>query len=1099
MNSLIQRMAGNGVAANLLMLLILFAGGLSALNITQKPFPEFTLGRIQVSVEYRGASPEEVERSIVRPIEEQIESVEGVREVTATASEGLGIVTAELQQGVDVNQKLDAVKSRIDRITNFPDRAEEPEVRELTSRRRVIELVIHGDVPERTLKELAYRVEDDLAAEEAISFVQTAGVRDYEISIEVPKDVLRTYGLSLPEIAGIIAANSLDRPAGDIETEGSRILLRVEGENLTRRDFADIILIAGPDGGQIRLGDIARIDDGFRDTGLTTRYDGKPAAIVEVFRTGDEQVLAIAEAVDAYLDELRPTLPAGVDAAIWQSEAEQLRSRLDLLIENALIGAVLVMLALAVFLHLKVAFWVGFGIVVAFVGTFAVMSLLGVSVNQMSLFGFILAVGIVVDDAIVVGESIHSGTEQGHEGVEAAVRSTQRVAVPVLFAVATTVIAFTPLLFLPGTAGKFLADIPIVVIAVLCLSLVESLFILPHHLSGLKAGDQPKSAPMRAIRRGKDGIDRAFKRFVDGPLDRAVRFSAAHYGIVMAGAAAVLIIVSSLFLGGYLRFVFFPEIQGRIVTAQFGMPVGTTEDVTLRIAERLAETGRRAAAGLEGDGGGSEPLVEGVYLTVGRTPADGGPGGASARQPIVPENGAVRFRLSDPGTREITARQFEEAWRDATGPLPTTDYVSFSSSTVDVGNPVSVELSHSDPETLDRIVERVKGELGRLGGVNDIYDTDEEGQRELEFRLEDQARTFGLTLEDLAEQVRAAFFGVEAVRVQRGREEVRVYVRLPERERDSLSTLDDYRIRASGSDGQELSIPLRQAASISYGTGPSSIERRNGRRITTVNADVQQGVTTGQEVTARLRTDILPDIQSEFPRLRYAFGGEQREQGRTLPALFTNFAIALFSIYALLAVSFRSYTQPLIILAVVPFGLVGAALGHLALGLDVTFLSLFGLVGLSGVIINDALILIDFVNARRLKGEEMFDAVVAAAKNRFRPIMLTSLTTALGVAPIIVSQSVQAQFLVPLAASIAFGILFATVLQMLLVPALAMLQFDAARGAAKRFLGHDVQVVRGSPGAAGEQAAAGGEDGKDDGAGKEEEGTRRRGRGRNRR
>ena len=1077
MKALIRTMARNGVAANLLMVFILFAGAVSALTIPQKMFPEFTLGRIEVRVEYRGATPEEVEQSIVQPIEEQIEAIEGIREVTATAAEGMGVVIAELRSGADVNQKLDEIQSRINRITSFPDRAEEPEVRELTNRRRVIEIVLYGDVPERTLKELAYRVEDELAQKEVLSFVQTSGVRDYEIGIEVPQDALRALGLSLPEVARIVGASSLDLPGGDIDTGRSEILVRVEGENLTADDFAAIILVATEAGAQIRLGDVATIDDGFRDSGLVTRYNGQPAAVVEVFRTGQEQVPRIADAVDSYLDGLHEDLPHGVSAEIWRSSADQYRSRLDLLLENGAVGAALVLLMLALFLRFRVAFWVAAGIVVAFVGTFAVMNLTGTSINMLSLFGFILALGIVVDDAIIVGENVHARVEAGEEGVDAAVNGTTRVAAPVLFAVTTTILAFAPLLFLPGTIGKFLADIPVVVITVLALSLVESLFILPHHLSGLRRPQPPKTRGGRAASRIKRGADRLLKRFVDGPLDRTVGFACEHYGVVLAGFLGVMILIVGLFVGGYLRFVFFPEIEGEYVTAQFEMQPGTTSEATLEFARRLVEGGLAAARSEAGDAAGGEdagsdpgsgpippPLdrvVDAYQVVVGRQLQAGGPSQGGGAQVTQPNAGAVQFRMASAGGTGSSAQGFADAWREATGPMPVADYVSYSASLVEAGSPVSVELSHPDAETLDRVVERLKGELGSYEGVFDIYDTRDEGQRELEVRILDRARSFGFTLEDIANQVRAAFFGAEALRVQRGREEVRVYVRLPEHERASVADLLDYRIRGPQGDH----VPLAEVARVSYEAGPSAISRRNGRRIVTVAASVQEGITTGEQVTNRLEGDVLPAIRSDHPKLAYEFGGAQRERSRTLPALLRNFGIALFAIYALLAVSFRSYLQPLIIVAIVPFGMAGAAHGHLVLGLDITFLSLFGIVGLAGVVINDALILLDFANARRLGGAPMREAVVGAAKARFRPILLTSVTTFLGVAPIMFSQSVQARFLVPLATSIAFGIVFATALQMLLVPALAQLHFDGQRWFSRRVLGRrDAPVVHGSPG-----------------------------------
>ncbi len=912
-----------------------------------------------------------------------------------------------------------------------------------------------------------------------LSFIQISGVREYEISIEIDQDTLRSYGLSLPQIAQIIGANSLDLPGGDIDTGERQTLLRVEGEGLTGRDYADIILIGTEAGAQIRLGDIARIEDGFRDTGLITRYNSQPAALIEIFRTGDEQVLQIADTVQRYLKRLRQDLPAGVTAEIWRSDAEQFRSRRKLRLTNGAIGAVLVLVALGLFLRLRVAFWVAVGIVVSFVGTLAVMNFFGLSINQLSMFGFILALGIVVDDAIIVGENIHAEQESsGADGMTAAIKGAQRVALPVIFAVSTTIIAFSPLLNLPGNIGKLLTDIPVVVISVLILSVVESLLILPHHLSGMGEAKAPKSRVMRWVMAVKDWFDRQLKAFVNGPLDRAARFSTHHYGVVLAGFLAAFILTGGLFAGGYLRFVFFPDIQGDIVTAQFAMPVGTTEEETLKLAQRLVQGGTQAAHRLVEERGeqgmdtsaaaGNAPLgapgnrlIKAVYVSVGRQAQAGGPNQGSGSGFVTPSSGSVRFKLSDPNRRQISAKDFADAWRRAIGRVPTADYVSFSASLVGVGSPVSVELSHPDGAVLNRLVERVKSKLQTVNGVYDIYDTQEECQQELQLRQLDQARSSDLSLQQVANQVRAAFFGAEALRVQRGREEVRVYVRLPDQERDSIADIYDYRIRA----GADTRIPLGEVAQVSFDAGPSSINRRNGRRIITVNGNVHVGISTGQEVTALLQAGLLPELKQEYPDMQYSFAGAQREQQRTLPALFQSFALALFAIYTLLAVSFRSYVQPFIILLVIPFGLIGAALGHLILGIDVTFLSLFGLVGLTGVVVNDALILLDFANARRLAGEPMAQAVIAATKSRFRPILLTSVTTFLGVAPIVFSQSVQAKFLVPMAASIAFGILFASILQMLLVPALTQAQFDGQRWVADRFFGkRDVAVVRGAPG-----------------------------------
>jgi len=1059
-------MARNGVAANLLMLLMLVAGLLSIPQIPTKVFPDFTLGAVQVQVEYRGASPEEIETSIIQPIEEQIEAVEGVDQVTATAAEGLGIVTAELKQGTSVSQKVDEIQAQVNRITNLPERSERPQVSELTNRQRVIEFVLYGDAPPATLKELAYRFEEELAAGDAISFVEVSGAREYEVSIEISKEKLRAYGLSLPQIARRIGENSVDLPAGNVETRDEDILLRVEGQNYDRSDFEDVILLANGDGAQVTLGDIATINDGFRDSGLVTQYQGKPAVAVQVFRVGNEQALDIASEVTQFLDEERDNLPPGVSVEVWQSEAEELSGRLSLLIQSAVLGALLVIIILALFLDLRVAFWVSFGIVVSFVGTFAVMGLADLSINQLSLFGFILALGILVDDAVVVGENIYAEQEKGESGTQAAIGGTQRVVRPVVFAVLTTMAAFSLLVFLPGTTGKFLYAIPVIVIIALALSLVESLFVLPHHLSGMKADKENTNIVVRYHRKVRDWFDDKLSRFRDGPLDRTVRFSVRHYGVVLAGVAGLFAIVAVLFSAGYIKFVFFPQIEGQYVTVQLEMPQGTPAPVTLAVADYIRESGAEAARTLESkrdtendDAEDRPPLLLGTYTTIGRQPQSGGGPGGSVTPFIQSSLATIRFKLSDPDTRQIGSREFQESLRDTVGEIAGARNLSYSASLVSVGAPVNVELSADNEEQLQTAVERLRVELQAQAGVFDIRDDLVEGQRELELDILPQARNFGINLQDLASQVRAATFGTEAVRVQRGREEVRVYVRLPQEERDALDDLSDYRIRLPG---QEASIPFGEVAQVQYGSAPSTISRRDGRRIITVSADVRQGVVTGSEVTTQLRSEVLPELRSEIPSLSWSFGGEQREQQEVVPALLRNLALALFAIFALLAIPLRSYTQPLVILSAVPLGLVGAVLGHILLGLDITILSLFGIVGLSGVVINDALLLVDFMNERRLEGDGMDDAIVSAARSRFRPILLTSLTTFFGVLPLIAAQSVQAKFLVPMATSIAFGILFATFVQMIMVTALSKLHYEAELSVKSRLQGNrkrDVEVV----------------------------------------
>lgn len=1050
MRRAIAWMAEHGVAANLLMVFLLAAGFLSLPNVVQEVFPEFDLDLIQVRVEYPGASPEEVEEGIVQRIEERIESVEGIRRLNSTASEGVGIVIAELNLGEDRARALDEIKAEVDRIVSFPADSEEPEVTEVTSRTRVIEIALYGQASERALKELATRVKDDLATMPEISYVRTSGVRAYEISVEVSLDALRAYGLSLDDVARAVRAASLDLPGGRVDTVDEEILVRIEGQNYTQQDFAEIIVRGSRSGAALRLDQIATIRDDFQDADLITRYNGEPAAFVQVFRTSDEQVLEIVEVVKQYMAEvLGPSLPHGIEMAVWANEADNLESRIDLLTKNGAIGLALVLVALTLFLDLRLAFWVAVGIGLSFVGTFAVMPMLGVSINMLSLFGFILAIGIVVDDAIVIGENIYAERERGAGPLQAAIKGAQRIAVPVTFAVLTTVVAFTPLLFVPGSIGKFLKFIPLIVITVLVFSLVESLFILPHHLSHLpEHAHTSLPRPFRFIERAQTVVQDALARFIDGPLERAVTFATAHYWLVISGAVSLLLITIGLMAGRYVSFSFLPRIEGDQVVAQIEMPPGTPTTRTQQIAEFLERTGRSVAADLQANlPEDHAPLIEAVYLSVGRRPsAESGPGVGGAPTFIESNIAEITFRLLDPEDRQVSSVEFERAWREKTGEIPGARSVSFTSQVINLGFPVQVEISHTSNEVLAQVVAEIEDRLRRYAGVFDVRNDQAQGKREVQLDLKPRARSLGVTLDDLARQVRAAFFGSEALRVQRGSEEVRVYVRLPENERNTLGHIQNYRILTPTG----AAIPLSEVAEVTNGTAPATIRRLDGRRIVTITADVDIAVITGQEVNNELTGRILPEIQETYPGVRYSFGGEQREQADAVSGIIRGFLLAAFVMYALLAIPFGSYIEPLIIMAAVPFGVVGAVLAHLVLGLDLGLLSIFGIVGLSGVVVNDALVLIDFVNAEHRSGKPMAQAIVAAAKIRFRPIMLTSLTTFLGVFPIIIERSLQAQFLVPMAASIGFGIIFATSIIMLLVPALTMLQHDVIERSTQR-------------------------------------------------
>ena len=1061
MTRMIDWMARNGVASNLLFILIFLIGAISAFSVVQEVFPEFSLDAVQVRVEYPGSTPEEIEESIVQRIEDRIQGVEGIDRVLATASENFGVVTAELQRGADAQEVRDEIKQEVDRITAFPEEAEQPTVTELSNRRQVLQVAIYGRASEAALKEAAKQLDRQLTQYPEISLIERAGIRDYEISIELDRQTLRTYGLTIPQVAGLVREGSLDLPGGEIETDSEQILIRTQGQNYTKQDFEDIVLISRDDGTQLNLGDVATVVDGFEDADLITRFNGERAAFLQVFRTGNEQVLRNVEVVKNHLDtEFRPSLPEGIQVGIWQNEAENLQSRLNLLIENGILGLLLVIATLMLFLNPRLAFWTSVGISLAFVGTFGVMYLTGTSINLISLFGFILSIGIVVDDAIVVGENVFAEQEKGADPTDAAVIGTSRVSGPVIFAVLTTVAAFMPLLFIEGILGKFLGDIPFIVIVVLLLSLVEVLFILPYHLSNVKKTPaEDESALIRRLKRVQQRFADALNRFINGPLKRALQYSTKHYGVALCAGFATLILVGGFIAGGYVRFSFLPSIEGKLVTAQLELPVGATASETQRITDRLETVGRETAADLQADLPDSHPqIVRNVFTSIGQQPqANAGPADAGSNL-IDPRLAEVSFELIDPEERDITASAFEQAWRERFTQPAGIRSLTFSADVVNLGDPVAVELAAADAATLDDAVAALQDSLRQFGGVFDVESNQQAGKREVQLNLRPQARTLGLTLSDLAQQVRAGFFGAEAYRLQRGEDEVQVFVRLPENERQAITDLEAYRIRTPNG----AFVPLGDVATAEIGFGPSQINRRGGRRVITVTADVNEEIVTGQEVNGVLESRVIPAMQGTFAGLDFSFEGEQREQQQALGSLVVGFAIALFAIYALLAIPFRSYIQPLVIMSVIPFGWAGAILGHLLLGISIGLLSIFGFVGLSGVVVNNSLVYIDFANEEFASGKSWSEALVAAGQSRFRPILLTSITTFLGVFPIIIETSVQAQFLVPLAVSLGLGILLTLPVVMLLIPAFAMLQYRLTEYLYTNILDRPMPEMRGS-------------------------------------
>ena len=1031
----IAYMAGNGVAANLLMWAIVAAGLVSLIGLEREAWPTTPFYHIEVSMAYPGATPEEIEESIVVKIEDQVSGLDDVKAVKSVAAPGMASVRVQMDFDTDMARALDDIESAVNRIQTFPAGAERPNFSEMTNRQSMMRLIVYGDVSERSLKELAYQIEDELKALPSLSQVEVSGVRKYEISIEVPLHRLRALGLTLTDIANTIRRSSLDLSAGSIDTRESQVRVRTLGQNYDQQDFEEIVLLTGSDGTVLRVGDIAEVHDGFQETDLIVRHQNHPAVFVEVYRADGEQVMDVATAVREHLaNEVIPALPDGVGITMWNDESQVYEERADILRKNGILGLLLVLIALSLFLEIRLALWVAVGLAVSGIGALAIMLLLDVAINTISLFSFVLAIGIIVDDAIVVAEHIQYERKRGTPGVTAAIRGARRIKVPLIFAVLTSVVVFVPLLFIPGGVGDVWRALPIIMIAMLLVSLFESLLVLPNHLSHLHG---PKWVPTNAFdrffARVQGRVDGLLNRFVQGPLDRALRFATDEPTVTMAGAVGMLVLSISLLPAGIVPTTLAAEVEGDIATAVLEMPDGATAPRTYEVAKELEAAGHRVIERLSaGRPQDTPPLLTGVTVTVGQ--GSRLEGGLNPEPTLNPEANiaTIEFKLLGAQQREVSTGEIVQAWREEVGVLPYVRGITFSGEVFDLGNPVEAVLSHPDPERLAQIADSVVNGLRSVSGVYDILSDHTPGIPEVQLALRPEARTLGLTLEGLAGQARAAFFGAEAVRVQRGREEVRVYVRLPADERDSITDIEGYLLRTPS--GAE--VPVTSVASLNSGLSPPAIRRKDGQRVVTVIADVDPAVISGDEANDILANSILSELTATYPDLTYTFGGEQQQQLESLDALYRGFAVALLMIFALLAIPLRSYTKPFIIMAVIPFGFIGVILGHWVLGVALSAVSFMGIFGLSGVVVNDSLVMLDFIDEKLRQGAPARTAIIEGAKGRFRPIMLTSLTTFLGFTPLILERAIQAQFLIPFAASLGCGILFVTAILMMIVPAL---------------------------------------------------------------
>lgn len=1046
MNRAVAWFTENRVAANLLMIVLIFGGLLTLTSIRQEVFPEFSTDLITVSVIYPGAAPQEVEEGVNVRVEEQIQGITGIKKVTSTAAEGSGTVTIEVMTGRDVSAVLDEVKARVDAIDTFPEEIESPIIQEVLVRRQVISVAVSGQASEKTIKRIGERVRDDISALDGITQVDLANARPYEISIEVSEETLRRYGLTFSQVADAVRRASLDLPGGSVKTEGGEILLRTIGQAYRGREFEKIPVIRGRDGRKILLGKIANVRDGFAETDQFARFDGQPSVLVKTYRVGDQSALEIAEKVKEYVEAKKQEMPAGISLTTWQDDSQVLRSRLNLLLKNGFQGLLLVILILALFLRLKLAFWVSLGIPISFLGAFLLLPTLDVSINLISLFALIVVLGIVVDDAIVVGENIYSQYEKGKSGIQAAVDGAVQMVVPVTFAILTTVVAFAPLLAVPGNSGKIFRVLPLVVIPTLLFSLVECLLILPAHLSHGKKNQYKPNKNQRFHL--SEFFENRLKFVIQRVYRPSLEFGLRWRYLTVATAITTLFLTSGLVGAGWIKFVFFPDVEADNVMAMLTMPLGTPVETTAQAVRRLEETAQAVRQEIDEDRDqelGS--AFRHMMSSIGSQPSqsDGRPRNAGNVAVSASHLAEVNIELAPAEERSISSEEIAERWRERAGDIPDAVELTFSSSLFSAGDPINIQLVAQNMDRLRSAADRLKSMLTKYPGVYDIAHSYMSGKQEIKLDIKPEAQLLGLSQIDLARQVRQAFYGEEAQRIQRGRDDVKVMVRYPQEQRRSIGDLENMRIRTP--DGTE--VPFSTVARAEIGTGYSTITRVDRQRAINVTADVDLNQGNPNEIIARIEAADLPELLSEYPEIRYTFEGEQREQQDTLAALGRGFLLALFVIYALMAVPLRSYIQPAIIMSAIPFGFVGAVWGHLIMGQNLSILSMFGIVALAGVVVNDNLILVDFINNRRREGASVFEAVREAGVARFRPILLTSLTTFGGLTPLMLETSLQAQFLIPMAISLAFGVVFSTFISLALVPASYLILEDFKRLSAR--------------------------------------------------
>ena len=1032
MRNFLAAFARNTVFANIVLVLIFVAGGIAAMSMIRENFPEFSLDMITITVPYPGADPEEVEEGISRKIEEAIEGIEGIKQYTTESGENLGTAVIEVKESYELQDVLDKVRSQVDAISTFPADAEAPVITEMTLKDPVVLLYVSGDMNERRLKEWAEQIKDELQALDPVSQVAIFGARDYEIGIEISEERLREYGLSFGQVAEAVRRSNLNLAGGTIRTQGEEIRVRTMGRKYTGKELAGIVVLARPDGDIVTLDRLATIDDGFTEDPVRGRINGERAVMLIVYKTKEEDSLKISEAVQNFVDQRRQVLPAGANFRILYDNTEMLRARIHLLMKNGLIGLAVVFFSLWLFLDMRLSFWAGMGIPVSIAGALAILWWMGGTLNMISLFGFIMVLGIVVDDAIIVGEAIYVHRKAGKPPLRAAVDGVAEVGMPVVAAVTTTMLAFLPMAYVGGIMGKFIRILPAVVMACLAISLIECLILLPAHLSTLpdpKAGLGRKRTLAGRMERVRRVIANRMEWFVARVYQPFLRHSMRWRYISACTTVSLLLLTLGLVRGGFVKFVVFSDIDGFVATATLEFPDGTPAEVTREALERMEAALLRLNQNTRTISG--EPMLVDRLSIAGQTLQEIPKSG--------PHVGSVQAILLASERRGVHSKDIMVAWEKEIGIIPGLRALSIEGMNAGPpGAPIEIWIQGHDMPSILTAADALMARLKRFEGVFQVRSDFSPGKEEIRLSLKPEARALGLAVEDLARQVNAAYYGDEALRLQRGREDVRVKVRYTAGERRQADSLEHLRIRTA--DGRQ--VPLRSVADIRRSPGYSTITRTDGLRRVAVSAEVDSHKANANEIFAELEAGFFPELRRQHPGCYIAVQGEKKKMRESFATLYVGFPLAVLGIFVIIATIFRSYAQPFVIMFTIPFGFIGAVLGHLLLGFDLSIMSIFGMVALTGVVVNDAIVLIERVNENIAAGMPFFEAVSTGGGRRFRAIFLTTVSTVGGLAPMIMEQDLQARFLIPMALSLAAGVAFATLLTLVLVPSLLAILND---------------------------------------------------------